>query len=106
MKKSFLFLCAMLVAAGVMPCIAQSNIVPQPPTGNPNGYWTTEEGRFSACNEQGLILWYSVITDSTVMIVGSNSNLETQYDETNYAYITADTIIVPARFHIITLPTK
>ena len=80
----------------VMPCIAQSNIVPQPPTGNPNGYWTTEEGRFSACNEQGLILWYSVITDSTVMIVGSNSNLETQYDETNYAYITADTIIVPA----------
>ena len=51
--------------------------------------------RFSAINSQGIELWYSTLTDSTVMLTGSISNLNTDGDSLNYAYITSDTIIVP-----------
>lgn len=51
--------------------------------------------RFSAINSQGIELWYSTLTDSTVMLTGSISDMNTDGDSLNYAYITSDTIIVP-----------
>ena len=51
--------------------------------------------RFSDKNSQGLLLWYSTLTDSTAMITGSISDLNPDTDTLNYSYITVDTIIVP-----------
>ena len=53
--------------------------------------------RFSDKNSQGLLLWYSTLTDSTAMITGSRTDItpDTDFDTLNYSYITADTIIVP-----------
>lgn len=51
--------------------------------------------RFSSYNSQGVLLWYNTTSDSTVMIVGSNPELDAQYDEGNYSYITLDTLWIP-----------
>lgn len=53
---------------------------------------------FSATNSQGLELWYYLLSDSTVMLWGSDttSNDDGAYwDPDNYAYITCDTLFVP-----------
>lgn len=94
MKRLLELLCVLLFCANIG--MAQRPVVPQPPSEPYEKYWFSEDGRFSALNEQGLLLWYCTITDSTAMIAGSNSNLNTEGDKTNYDYITADTIIVPA----------
>ena len=38
------------------------------------GIYGSRAERFSAVNPQGLVLWYSTLTDSTVMITGSISD--------------------------------
>ena len=53
---------------------------------------------FSAANSQGLELWYKILSDSTVMLWGSDttSNDDGAYwDPDNYSYITCDTLFVP-----------
>lgn len=94
MKRLLEILCILLFCTNI--CTAQRPVVPQSPSEPYDKYWFSEDGRFSAVNEQGLLLWYCTITDSTAMIAGSKSNMETEADKTNYDYITADTIIVPA----------
>lgn len=59
------------------------------------GIYGSRAERFSAVNPQGLVLWYSTLTDSTVMITGSISDNNTAGDSLNYSYVNADTIIVP-----------
>lgn len=55
------------------------------------------DGRFQSINEQGLMIYYSTLTDSTVMVTSSNVNYNynNSVDTINYNYITADTIIIP-----------
>ena len=55
------------------------------------------DGRFQSINEQGLRIYYSTLTDSTVMVTSSNVNYNynNSVDTINYNYITADTIIIP-----------
>ena len=53
---------------------------------------------FSAANSQGLQLFYRILTDSTVMLWGSDTTSDDDgayWDPDNYAYITCDTLFVP-----------
>lgn len=51
---------------------------------------------FSATNSQGLLLWYAITSDSTVMLCGSDTVKNSpSTDKNNYSYITIDTLIIP-----------
>ena len=53
---------------------------------------------FSATNSQGLELWYYLLSDSTVMLWGSDTTSDddgAHWDIHNYSYITCDTLFVP-----------
>lgn len=52
---------------------------------------------FSATNSQGLLLWYRILTDSTVMLWGNDTTDDdgAYWNPNNYAYITNDTLCIP-----------
>ena len=50
---------------------------------------------FSAANPQGLQIWYRILSDTTVMLCGSDTTRKSpSTDKNNYSYITIDTLII------------